>query len=157
MNVKDTIFGLVILLLLLFVGYREFVRQPVVRTIERRDTIVQRDTIRIFQRGEIRYKKIYIERWDTIREKFYTEVTEDTSVWTACVDTSVKRTRVTACFFYPSRVFDIRIVPQADTIEKYIITERPIMKIEQSRTSWYVEAGKIGGSFLLGYILGRAK
>lgn len=157
MNVRDYLFMLVIVVLIGLLVWREVTNDGVVRIVQTRDTIIFRDTIQVTLPAKVHYKKVYVEKFDTGRKSSIVEVLQDTSTWIACADTMIKKTTINVCFFYPKKEFSLHIAYRPDTIEKTVIVEKPLVKLEQPSNRWYYDVGKFGGGLLLGFLLGRVK
>lgn len=145
---KDLAYLLIIVVLLVFGAYQYFQKDVVVKEYFTRDTILMRDTISIVQKGRIQYKTILVK--DTILKI-------DSSAFVSCIDTMISKSNVSVCYRYPENMFsvDLRFIP--DTVTKYTIVERPILKYEEKKNSWWEDVAKIGGGILVGYLLGRVK
>lgn len=145
---KDLAYLLVIVVLLVFGAYQYLQKDVVVKEYHTRDTILVRDTISIVQKGRIQYKTILVK--DTILKV-------DSSAFVSCVDTIISKSSVSVCYQYPENMFsvDLRFIP--DTVTKYTIVERPILKYEEKRNSWWEDVAKIGGGIIVGYLLGLVK
>ncbi len=118
------------------------------------DTVLIRDTIKVWMPAKIKYKKIYEEKSDASGKR-QTVIREDTSEWIACIDTTIKRTRVEACFFYPKKYFSVLVTTKPDTITKTLYIEAP--KPMQKQETWYEKPLIFLGGVGLGLILGLLK
>jgi hypothetical protein len=146
---KDFLYILVILIFLLLWGYERFFDTPQVQTIVKQDTILVRDTIRIEKvKGKITYR---------IKEQRDTIVVYDSTRYIACFDTSISKSYISVCYNYPENFFSTFIVFKPDTIQKYTIIEKPIMKVETRKDPWYIDAAKISGGIILGFMIGRVR
>lgn len=152
-NGYKVLLGLVFLImfvLLVFAWFREPEKNTVF--ITHQDTIIIRDTIRLWMPAKVQYKRVYVERLDTVRERMVTEVKLDTNVYIACIDTTVGKTTIEACFFHPKKYFSIVVSSQPDTVRQTII----VPKSEERKNAWWQDAGKVSIGVVLGFLLGRS-
>ncbi|ROL55657.1 hypothetical protein D9V84_11170 [Bacteroidetes/Chlorobi group bacterium Naka2016] len=158
-GVKDTILNIIILLLLLLLCWQA-IKEPkfLVREIQKQDTIIVRDTVRIEARGKIVYrtKYKYVQSQDSAQSTT-TGSEIDSSSFTVCLDTTVAKTMLNVCYFYPENKFMLNIQSQPDTITKYTVIEKPIIKYEQRKDNWTIDLLKIGSGMILGFMLGKIK
>ncbi len=159
MAVKDIIFSIIILVLLIFLSWQT-IKGPsfVIKEIQKQDTIIVRDTIRIEAKAKIIYRNKY--KYVQSQDSTLTSAIEkqaDSSSFAACFDTTVAKTFLNVCYFHPENKFWIDIRSQPDTITKYITIEKPIFKYEQQKDKWTTDMLKIGGGLVLGFLLGRIK
>lgn len=154
---RDIIYGIIVLLLLFLLGWQTINRPSttVVKEVRKQDTIIRRDTIKIETKARIVYRTKYIPKAKRV-DSATTETKEvDSTAFVACFDTTIKKTSISTCYFYPENKFEMLVRFAPDTITKYTIIEKPIPQREQ-RSNWYVEALKIGGCFVLGVVLGAS-
>ncbi len=151
MNLRDYFYLAVIFFLIIW-GLVASLKPPrIVETISR-DTILHKIPVFISSPGKIKYKTKTI-----LREKTDTVFVLDTLRWTSCIDTTIRKANIKVCYEFPTNQFEIGIWFQPDTVRMINVIEKPLLKYEQQKNSWYVDALKIGGGVLLGYILGRSK
>ncbi|QLH52740.1 MAG: hypothetical protein CH6_0017 [Candidatus Kapaibacterium sp.] len=153
--IKDLVFGIIILILLVLLGYKT-ITQPgfVVKEVQKQDTIIIRDTIKLEAKARIVYRTKIIAKTDSSITK---EEAIDSTSFIACIDTIVAKTTINTCYYYPENKFEMLIKYQPDTITKYTIIEKPIIKYEVQKTNWTQDALKIGGGIVVGFLLGRIK
>jgi len=146
---KDFMYAFVILVLLAFLSYEKFFDKGRIVEVQKRDTILVRDTIRLEKiQGKIVYK---------IKEKRDTVVVYDSSAFVTCFDTAYNRSYFSVCYAYPENHFSTFISFVPDTVQKHIIIEKPIIKLEPKQEPWYYDVIKVSGGIVLGFLFGRAR